>query len=326
MTKIWRNNFEIKQADYFLLSAIFEDFFEYQKPTVKKNYLTKAIAIFKDGDNIASYFPKDELRDYAKNIVKEIIKDPERIIKIQDKDTEYNRMFFERIEKVEKMVYKKLTDQQLIKIFYELFDLMKKSHGYALGTTWVVDSNGEDLSNYLANLIKKKIEKNKLSLSAPEVFSILTTPEKDSFAKQEEQEMLKILELIRTDKMANKFFNQIFNRENLAKIKNQIKKSKKDLYNKIVAHYKKWCWIPYAYIGPAYDLDYYLSIWSSLTRQKVDPSQRIKTLARERNKIAKQRKKFLKILNLNKKEAAIFDLAAQIVWLKSFRNLWHVYY
>lgn len=314
--EIWRKNFEIKQADYIILSSALKDTFEFQKPTVKKNYLTKAISIFKNGDNIASYFPKNELKNYAKNILKNIIKNPERIIKIQNKTKEYNRIYFKKCEEIEKVVYKKFTDQQLVKIFYELFDLMKICHGYALGITWFVDSNGDDLSNYLTNLIKKKIKKNKLSLSAPEIFTILTTPDQESFAQQEEQEMLKIFEFIKNDKTANKIFEQ----ENLAKIKIQIKISRKDLYKKIIIHYKKWCWTPYTYIGPAYDLDYYLRIWSSLTRQKEDPSQKIKTLARERNKTFKQRKQFLEILNLDKKEAAIFDLAAQIVWLKSFRK------
>lgn len=313
---MWRKNFEIKEADYIMLSAALTDMLQFQKPTVSRDCLKQSIAIFKNGDNIASYLLIDELRDYIDNTLQAVIKSPERIIEIQNKNTEYNKKYFERIEEVEKLKYKKLSDQQLIKIFYELFELMKISHGYALGTTWFVDSDGEDLSNYLTNLIKKKIENNKLSLSVTEVFSILTTPEKESFAQKEEIEMLKILSIITTDKIANKIFCQ----ENLKRIILQIRQRRHDLYDKIFRHYKKWCWTPYTYIGPAYNLDYYFGIFSSLVKQKIDFEQRIKSLLREKKGIAKRRKKLMEKLQFKKKEIVLFDLAAQIVWLKAFRK------
>ncbi|MEI7425219.1 MAG: PEP-utilizing enzyme, partial [Candidatus Staskawiczbacteria bacterium] len=272
--------------------------------------------VFENGDNIASYFLKDELDNYVRNILKEVIKNPGRVKKIQDRNTSYNQEYFNKLKEVEKIKYKELSDKQLVDIFYQLFYLMKKSHGYALATTWFVDSNGEDLSNYLINLLRKKIEQNKLLLNIPEVFSVLTTPDKESMARREEKEMLIILELIRIDKVAHKIFQQ----KNTQKIESGLIKVNKNLYKKIVAHYKKWRWTPYTYIGPAYNLDYYLNIWSSLTRQKINPKQEIKKLAEIRRKTIKQRNRFIKILNLNKKEIAIFNLAVQIVWLKSYRK------
>ena len=90
--------------------------------------------------------------------------------------------------------------------------------------------------------------------------------------------------------------------------------------NKAIGHYKKWRWTPYTYVGPAYDLDYYLNIWSSLIRQKVKPSDEIKKLVEAGDETMKRKKKLLSALEFNKKEIAIFDLAAQIVWLKAFRK------
>ncbi|MEI6597292.1 MAG: hypothetical protein WCL13_03775, partial [bacterium] len=201
MKKLWRKNFEIKQAEYIMMSGASESFFKFQMPTVDKSYLQKSIMVFENGDNIASYFLKDELDNYVRNILKEVIKNPGRVKKIQDRNTSYNQEYFNKLKEVEKIKYKELSDKQLVDIFYQLFYLMKKSHGYALATTWFVDSNGEDLSNYLINLLRKKIEQNKLLLNIPEVFSVLTTPDKESMARREEKEMLIILELIRIDKV-----------------------------------------------------------------------------------------------------------------------------
>ncbi|MDD4271658.1 MAG: PEP-utilizing enzyme [Patescibacteria group bacterium] len=314
--KIWRKNFEIKQIEYIMMSEAMESIFNFQKPTVKKNYLNQSFAVFENGDNTGTYFLKNELRNFIKNIIKEIISGPERIKKIQNKATEYNQAYFDKLKKIEKIKYEKLSSRQLVKIFYQLFNLMYLSHGYALATTWFVDSDGEDLSDYLINLIKDKIKQNKLLLNLPEVFSILTTPEKESFAQKEELEMLAILELIMADRTACKIFKQ----KDLIKIESQLKNINKKLYNKIIAHYKKWRWAPYTYIGPAYNLDYYLSIWSSLIRQKVNPKKEVRRLIAARENTIKRRNQLIKILNLNKKEIKIFDVAAQIIWLKALRK------
>jgi hypothetical protein len=67
-------------------------------------------------------------------------------------------------------------------------------------------------------------------------------------------------------------------------------------------------------------LDYYLSRWSSLVRQKVEPRREMEKLAKIKRETTIKRGRLLKDLKLDKRETDIFDLAAQIVWLKSFRK------
>jgi len=302
MKKIWRKNFEIQRVEYIMMSEAIESFFKFQKPSVKRNYLKKTIMVFANGDNIATYFVKSELRNYVKAILSEVKARPLKLKAIQDRTIEYNKLFFQTLKQAEKIKLAKQTDEGLIETFYELIRLMQLSHGYALATTWFVDADGEDLSNYLIRLIKAKIGRGQLKLSAPEVFSILTTPEKESLAQEEEKEMLGILNLIITDKIANRIFRQ----EDSAKTEKEIAKINNNLYKKIIAHYKKWRWTPYTYIGPAHNLDYYLSIWSSLVRQKVEPKNEIKKLVAAKKEIIGRRGKLLKDLKLSEKETAIF--------------------
>lgn len=299
-----------------MMSEAIESFFKFQKPTVDRNYLQETIMVFENGDNIATYFIKKELRSYIKAVIREILTNPEKLKNIQEKTIEYNRRLFKKNLEADRIKYEKQSDQRLIKIFYELIEIIQLSHGYALATTWFVDADGEDLSKYLLNFLKEKIRRKELQLNAPEVFSVLTSPAEESLALKEEKEMLGILALIMNNSPAAK----IFKKENLIKLEDNLKKIDRSLYKKIIAHYKKWRWTPYAYIGPAYNLDYYLSIWSSLVRQKIKPLHEIEKLTESKEKIISQRKQIIKSLELNKKETAIFNLAAQIVWLKSFRK------
>ena len=45
----------------------------------------------------------------------------------------------------------KLTNTQLVIAYDKLNHLQMLSHGTAIATTWFVDSDGEDLTNYLLN-------------------------------------------------------------------------------------------------------------------------------------------------------------------------------
>lgn len=316
MKKIWRKNFEIQRAEYFLLSEAVEVFYKFQKPTVDKNYLKETIVVFENGDNIATYFVKKELRAYIKAILSQVIDKPWKIKIIQDKNIEYNQRFFQRLRQIEKVKFARLADKQLVNIFSECFKLMQLAHGYAIATTWFVDSDNENLSNYLINLLKIKIKRGLLKLNAPEVFSVLTTPAEESLAQKEEKDLLGILALIIKDEKASELFKQ----EDLAKIESELNAIDRGLRKKIVAHYKKWRWTPYTYIGPAYNLDYYLGLWSSLARQKINPKNEIKRLARSREDTLKKRRELFGSLKLSKKEKIIFKLAMQIIWLKAFRK------
>lgn len=316
MKKIWRKNFEIQRVEFIMFSEIAEGFYKYQQPSVARRYVKEIIMIIEHGDNTATYFVKRELRKYIETVLRAIIDNPLRLKAIHDKTIKYNQTFFAKTRKIEKLQFAKLPDKTLFQLFNELFKLMQLSHAYSQATSWFVDADGEDLSNYLIKLIEKKIKDSKLKYNTPEVFSILTTPAEESLAQKEKKEMLGILSLILKDKQAHRLFRL----EEAAIIEAGLKKINKNLVKKIFSHYKKWRWTPYTYIGPAYNLDYYLSIWSSLVRQGVKPADEIKKLAAVRQGTIKQRQKLLGNLKLSEKEKDIFNLAAQIVWLKAFRK------
>lgn len=314
--KIWRKNFEIKKVDYLIGIEGMESFYLCQIPTVGKNFLSQGIWIVEKGDNVGTYFIKDELRNFIDAILKSILHQTSKVFRIHQKTIEYNNRYLVEIKKAEKLKLEGLTSKQLISVCGNLYKWLHFSHSYSLPTTWFVDSDGEDLTNHLLNYLRDKIEKNKLKLNFAESFSILTTPSKESFYQKEQKEFLEILKLIKTDPVAKDIFLQ----KDVKKIEKDLSKINKNLKIKILSHHKKWCWVPYTYVGPAYDLDYYLEIWSSFLRQKINIKKELSKLYSSSQNTRQERLELFKKIKIDKSYRNVFDLAAQIVWLKAYRK------
>ncbi|MBI4779142.1 hypothetical protein HY797_01660 [Candidatus Falkowbacteria bacterium] len=144
----------------------------------------------------------------------------------------------------------------------------------------------------------------------------MTTPAKRSFAAKEEIESLKIVLLINNDAQARKIFLE----KSLEKIEAGLVNINKSLKRKIVNHYKKWRWAPYTYRWPAYDLSYYLEIWSGIIRQKIDAGKELKRLLAEPEEIKNKKQAIVKKLKISSFDNHLFNIAADIIYLKSFRK------
>jgi phosphoenolpyruvate synthase/pyruvate phosphate dikinase len=316
MKKIWRKNFEIKKVGFQLGVEAMVSFYKYQDEITGKKDIKEGIWVMKEGNNIGTYFIKDELRKIVESTMSKIINHTSDVKNVHKVAIKYNQEYFKQLKKFDKLDFRKISKLDLLKIYKGLYKLLEKSHGYSLPSTWFVDSDGEDLSNFLINYLKQKIKEKKLDFSAPEAFSILTTPDKESFAQIEEKEMLNILPLIKKDKTAKKLFLEMDTQEleqNLFLIDSKLK-------SKIFKHFKKWRWTRYDYTGPAYNIDYYLDIWSSLIRQKIDSKKESEKLEKNMKKNKERKIEIMKSLELDKKYISIFDLASEIVWLKSYRK------
>jgi phosphohistidine swiveling domain-containing protein len=214
------------------------------------------------------------------------------------------------------MNLKSMTNNQLSQVFKKINYLQMLSHGYAICTTWFVDSDGEDFSHFLMERIEDIIKAQKSKMSSAEVFSILTTPTRPSLAIKEEIESLKVLQSIKAESLSRKIFLQ----SDVKEIKKSLVGLKPKLKRKILNHYKKWHWTPYTYIGPPYDLDYYLTVWSGLLRQKLDINRHLQKLQNQPKfaKLAKQ--KLIKKLKISKNDQQLFDIASEIIYLKAYRK------
>lgn len=92
------------------------------------------------------------------------------------------------------------------------------------------------------------------------------------------------------------------------------------LKKKIFAHFKKWRWQPFTYVGPAYELNYYLALWSGWIREKIKPAEKIKELENYGPRVKKEKTKIFKNLKINSADRQLFQIAADIIYLKAYRK------
>jgi uncharacterized protein Yka (UPF0111/DUF47 family) len=314
--KIWRKNFEIKRCHYQMASQAAFDLMNYQHLTVGKMILKEMIWVQKGYDNVGSYFPKDQLRTYIEKILETMEKNPKLVRKLHKKNIQYCEEYFVYARRILGIDLKKRNDQQLTGIYNKLNYYQRIHHGYSISTTWFVDSDGEDFSRLLMKKAGEFLGNDKPKLSQAEVFSILTTPVKPSLAMLEEIESLKILDDVNKDQTAKKIFLE----KDVKKIEKKLDKINPDLRRKILRHYKKWLWVPYTYMGPVYELDYYLEMWSGILRQKIDFHSQLKELEGRSNKTRKQKAEIVKRLKINAKTKELFEIASEIIYLKAFRK------
>ena len=314
--KILRKNFEIKRCHFQMGSPALHDMMFLQHVTIGKRVMNEAVWVQEGYDNIATYFVREQLRALIDNTMEAILGSPNKIDAIHKKTVEYNEKFLQYAKSVLRLDLRKLTNNQLAVIWKKWVNLLIYSHGYALPTTWFVDSDGEDFSKFLIKKSEQIIKEQKSKLNASEVFSVLTTPLKPSFAFIEENESLKILQLIKTDAKARKIFLQ-----------NDVKKIKVDLHKidartrkKIISHYNKWRWVPYTYVGPAYEMEYYLEVWSGLLRQKLNITKELQQMQSKYKIVNNRIEEIVKELKIDKKTKHLFDIASGIIFLKSYRK------
>lgn len=312
---VWRKNFEIFRMPIFTTGlAVFGAFKDCQK--VVPNKILQDFLMVSEGYNVIAYVPKKQLRDLIEAVVEEIRLKPDKISQIHKDGLKQNSLFFQFIKKSLKINLQGLSDKQLVKLLEEYYVYHRKSNGRLTITTWFVDSDGEDLTKFLTDIVENRIKSSKSKINKVEAFSILSTPDKLSLATKEEIESLQILKIINSNLAAKKLFanNDIkYIEDNLDTIDSNIKR-------KIISHYKKWLWLPYTYIGPAYDLDYFITMWSGLIKQKIDIERNLINLTTqiERSKI--ERQKLIKELNFSNAEKKYFKIAREIIFLKAYRK------
>lgn len=314
--KTWRKNFSVSRVAYHMMTPAMVDVMLYQSKTLGRIAISESVIVQKDYECLAAYIPVNQLRDMVESTLATMRQNPAKVEAIHRRTENYCIRYFAYARKVLHMNLERLSDRQLGKVFERLNWHQRIIHGYAICTTWFVDSDGEDFSKLLMQIAVDSIRARKSKRSVAEVFSALTTPERPSLAIKEEIESLRILQQIAANPQAKK----IFLGHGLPQIERDLGKIEKPLRKKIFSHYEKWRWTPYTYIGPAYQLDYYLSAWSGLLREKINIGSHLRKLQHYGSGVRQSKQQLVRELQLDAATRQLFKIAVQIVYLKGFRK------
>ncbi len=314
--EIWRKNFYIQKTPFHYIVSSLVDVMDYQHLPTGYKPLKKMVMIQEDYELVGGYFLKDELREHIETIIKFVFKYPKKVDQLHKRIRQYFFAYFKSAQAALKIDVKKISDGELAKIYNKIVRAMMLAHGPAISTTWFIDADGEDFSRFLLERLDKIIKKQKAKIDLTMAFSILTTPEKPSMDIKEELNSLRIFKEIKKDKTARRIFSQ----RDADKISQDLIKINDKLRRKIFNHFKKWRWTPFIYLGPAYELDYYLEVWSGLLRQKFNVSGRIKELENYTAGVRKSKRAITAKIKLSPEDKRLFALAAEIIYLKAYRK------
>ncbi|MDO8581304.1 MAG: hypothetical protein Q7S16_00305 [bacterium] len=314
--KIWRKNFSIQRVDYQMPYVVMEEFYHMQKRFPGRVYITEAIWLTKQGEKIATYFRKDELRALTDATLRKIIEDPDAADVLHKKTIQYNQEYFSLSQQFEKMQWQKMSARELVSWYERIVALQRISHSISLSTTWFLDSDGEDFSKYLFGYLEKKIRDLKRKDSAASVFSVLTTPLRDSLARVEEKDLLRLCLKIQ---QSGKAFS-IMRAKEFTGNETQCAMLPPAIRSAFVAHYKKWRWVPYTYNGPTYGIDYYAEVVSGLLRQKVQAQKLLQKYGDAHAINRKAQSVLVKNLHIDSHWWNLFRIAQDIVYIKGFRK------
>lgn len=316
MAKFWRKNFDIRRVDMNIVSETLLGFIKEQRPTVGREIIKKGLWIIENLDNTGTYFPKDQLRELIRLTLNKILQNPDFIDGIHRKTILYNEKYFALAKEIRKIKLTKLPAAKLVKLHTELSKWQYLSHCYSLPTTWFLDSDGEDFTNYFLEFLRKRIEEKGINLGAASVFSILTTPKRGSLRQQEERESLKIVAWLGKNNKARSWFMG----QTTAQIVEDFNTLPLAVQHRLESHCQKWRWTPYTYLGPAYGLDYYLEVWRGLLHEGINVFEELAKKEKQAAAVQKQRGILIKKLSLSNYEKHLFDIAADIIWLKGYRK------
>ncbi len=309
-TEQWISNFSIENAGSQLLHPALHSAFKYAMEVCfdKKKHLTQFLAIM-DGVHLKNACVKEkEIQNLVNATIQKITEEPEKIKEIHKQAYVYNDEYLKQGKKYININFSNITDKELAKEYTTLLNIQNKAHGQALITTWFVDSYQEKFSKLLIEKVQNLCKNTKKDVA--ETFSILTTLPKNSLATIEEIESLTIVQKIQQSDETE----IILNWQNTTQIPECSFKEEME------AHYQKWCWMPFSYIGPAYDREFYIEIWKGLLKENFNAKKRMQELQQRPEKIKKQQKALITELKIDKETQTILEIGADIAFLKGYRK------
>ena len=316
--EFWSNNYSIKDGTYQLaFPMVAFGIPEAQKVFLGKNHpyaLSKHFVYYKGTDIVGGYYFDSDLKRFAEMINGLIYEEPERIFENHKKSYALNDRYMSFAKQCLKKNLPKLSNKRIADLYFKLTVYQERAHLWPLPTTWFVDSHNATFSTGLLEHTKEITMKANSKRNSADVFSILTTPAKNSFGIKEEIESLGIVSKIQKDKKAKALFLNL-------RYYNAIPKAiSVKLRRAIENHYKKWKWTPFGYHGPTYGMDYYLSVWSGLVREGIDARKLVYEKKARPRAIEKERQKIFKELKIAGSMKKVYDIGADITFLKGYRK------
>ncbi len=145
-----------------------------------------------------------------------------------------------------------------------------------------------------------------------EYYQVFTAPLHNSFALDQEQDLLRL--------MSKYYADSSWQKAIVESSADEIKQNYGAFWHDLEQHTQKYGWVYYVYAGPAFSETQFLEFIQDYLKQQVEPQKRLGEMIAEQRKIDALREQYIKELKPDVFNEMIFRLASKMVWAKPRRK------
>lgn len=267
------------------------------------------------------FFPREAFFKAGKATLEKLLGDPAWGLGLNRDVRAFGSKFWDATDRLlEGVDFSTKTDSEMAKTYRTLCEFQRRSH--VCGLVWIVlEFDHQLLTRYLLDHLSCVIREKALPFRATEVFSVLTTPTEDSYAKKEELSLLRIACRIKDVRL-----KKLFNTSDLRFLSERFAAMDPALSRELSAHAERFAWLPYMYEGPAWDREYFLSVLSGLLDE--DPPALLEQAEKRHQRTKEQQEAFYAQLGLDEKHRILLRVAQDMGFGKAYRKdvLYHFFW
>lgn len=302
----------------------------------------KLLSIQRDGYHLFFYYGQNDSRKVGEFITDRFLRQPKFTIRVNKEIVRWSDKLRAFADKLPEDHLSRLSNRELWR-WYKKHDEVHTTY-YQWG--WIpvaVDMFHDNLTERLKQFLRTHVAENDIN----EYLVILTQPRKKSLVQIEQEDFLKVAQVIYKDAKQRKLFHQLFKwfkekestkyglkthtpeyeralEERIDRIRDQIKPSIMKLAEK---HYRKYFYIKHMWIGKegVYSFDYYLKELVRLIGNNINPTQSLGKMNAEFKSQLKKRLRVMKKLKIQDPWKTVLDSWGDFMVTKIYRRFAQIY-
>jgi phosphohistidine swiveling domain-containing protein len=185
---------------------------------------------------------------------------------------------------------KSISNRELYRLYQDFLDLTQKQFVSGL-VPMLIEAIDGHLSGYMLQYLLDKTQD--LSL-ANNLFSLLSTSSQKSDLKKEEADFIK---LVKDNSLQGV-----------------------QLERKLKSHYRKYFWIPYDFRGPGWSLDYFITRFHELKKERINWDKKLAADYLQAKQLLSRQKEIISQYQIDKKHQQLFEVLRGFLFSKPYRK------
>ena len=200
-----------------------------------------------------------------------------------------------------------LSNQELTELFKSFVEKQEAENVYGQVLSFL-DYHFSFMESHLCSYLRSKTR----APDFEEYYSLFTEPPNTSFAQDQEESLLRILAAYWADPNV---------RDAVAcKSLAEIKLEYPAFFAKLVEHAKKYAWVYFVHMGPAFREGEFYEFVVDYAKRRIDPQTKLQELRTRREEIAIRKSSARDALKPEGLDAFILQIAGEVVWAKARRK------